>query len=166
MPRGIEINCHSKGTLYSYIQGELNSHSPHGKNVEKINMTSVLSLQHMPIAGIPLPEDYLNTDWVYNVSELAHTDMGDKILEALEKEISQLNEHKSKTKGDATVKSTNKWWNILGIFETNIFSGIHAVFMWMERFCVIYIKWIIVIKGKLINWRARVRGNAAAEARL
>jgi hypothetical protein len=162
MPRGIEIDCHTKGNTYSYVNGELNSHSPHGRDAERINMSSVFSLQHIPIAGIPLPEDYLNTDWVYNVSDLAHPDMGDKVLDALEKEIEQLNEHKSKFEGDATVKSTSKWWNILGIFETNIFGGIHAIIMWAERFCVIYIMWIVVIKGKLWHCRARVRENAAA----
>ena len=63
--------------------------------------------------------------------------MSDKVLEALDREIDSLNEHKSKINGDATVKSTSKWWNIFGIFETNIFSGIHAIIMGIERICMI-----------------------------
>ena len=161
MPKGIEIDCHSKGNLYSFVGNELRSHSPHGKEVEKINVSTVLSLQHMPITGIPLPEDYLDTGWVYNVSELTHTDMTDKVLDALTREIDELNEHKSNIEGDATIKSTGKWWNIFGIFETNVFSGIHTTIMWMERISIIYLKWIVVIKGKLVNCRARVQENTA-----
>ena len=163
IPKEREVDCHKKGNLYTFIDNELRGHSPHGRKVEQINVSAVLSLQHMPIAGIPLPENYLDTDWVYNVSELAHTDIGDKVLDVLEREIDQLNKHKKNIKGDATVKSTEKWWNILGMFETNVFSGINAIITWGERICVLYMLWIVVIKGKLVYCRARVRENAAAD---
>ena len=162
MPSSINVDCHKKGTVFSAINGTISSHSPHGRTVKPVNVSIVYSLQHLPLTGIPLPDDYLNTDWIYNVSELAHTDISNEILNEIEKEVDELNNVNEDSSLDVKVKSKSKWWNIFGIFETYIFSGIHAIITWIERICVMILMWTVIIKGRIVNRRLGVRRNAAA----
>ena len=129
-------------------------HSIHGY-AEKFNISNVLSLQHVPIMGIPMPKDYINSKWIYNTSELTHTDMGSRILDEIDKELDELAEHKEKMSHDMTTESNNKWWNIFGIFETNVFSGIYVITVWIERILVIYLIWKVINKKRKRYRRAR-----------
>ena len=75
------VNCNNKGSTLSFINNMVRLHYHNGEEPKILNTTTAINLGHMPLAGVPLPKDYINTDWISNPDELAHTDMSTQIVD-------------------------------------------------------------------------------------
>ena len=151
-PRGIAIDCNTKGDTLSSDGSHIYLHTATGQGTVEINTTKSIHLQQIPLTGIGMI-DYLEASWAFNTSDLAHVDIDREIIEHLNDKIDVQTAAGVATQADKDV------WHLFGVFGMTTGSLISAILMWIERILVLVIAYRQFMQRRVNTWINTTRLN-------
>jgi hypothetical protein len=127
---GIEVSCHRKQPEISEVSGRVEWHHGHSQKVDTVNTSGAIDLTPRLDKGIGVI-DFLETDWVYDASDLSDTQ-----IDRLEIEEAYMEDAEGPASSEGEVDSL---WQFLGIWNEKWSTMVNAVITWVERIVVVII---------------------------